>query len=295
MSKPKSELLESLERDGFVLIPALLSQTEIDTLRLEAKSAIDLARSGSWPHVRTLPKQFPPWNVDAEAPAKYGIWGVQSLMHPRLPSSPSFIKLYFSDKMLGVVKDLLQCEDDDLVMELFNLLISPDRDFELRWHRDDIPSSATAEEELARLSEPAWHAQWNMALYDDASLIVVPRSHKRARTDAEREMGKYETGVEGEIRVEMRAGDVVFYDNNILHRAKYESSKERATLHGSVGHKKGKRLRARNVLQHGLREWVSEINLDVLDKEERRRANAMRERLLKLAEENGEVGYSLVG
>lgn len=255
MTQSNSKFLESLERDGFVLIPSLLSQAEIDSLRLEAERTVGLARSGSWPYVRTLPKQFPPWNIGkGDSPAKDGIWGVQSLMNPKLPASSAFLKIYFSNKMLDVVKELLQCHDDDLVMELFNLLIRPDHDFELRWHRDDIPSSATAEEELERLAEPAWHAQWNMALYDDESLIVVPRSHKRARTDAERDMGEYETEVVDEIRVAMKAGDVVFYDNNILHRGKYESSKERATLHGSVGHKNGKGIRARNVLQHGLRE-----------------------------------------
>ncbi|KAF7905511.1 uncharacterized protein EAF01_006032 [Botrytis porri] len=296
MPEQKSKLLESLEQDGFVLIPSLLSQAEVDSLRVEAKKTVDLARSGLWPYVRTLPKQFPPWNIgEGESPAKDGIWGVQSIMNPKLATSSSFIKIYFSDKMLGVVKELLRCDNEDLVMELFNLLIRPDRDFELRWHRDDIPSSATAEEELARLAEPAWHAQWNMALYDDASLIVVPKSHKRARTAAERDMNEYETGVQGEIRVEMKAGDVVFYDNNILHRGKYESGKERATLHGSVGHRNGKGVRARNVLQHGLREWVGDINLSVLNEEEKKRAEGMRKRLLSMAEESGEVGYSLDG
>jgi hypothetical protein len=44
-------------------------------------------------------------------------------------------------------------------MELYNLLVTPDEDFELRWHRDDIPSTASVDEELERLNRPAWHAQ----------------------------------------------------------------------------------------------------------------------------------------
>ncbi|KAF7892992.1 uncharacterized protein EAF02_000530 [Botrytis sinoallii] len=226
MPEQRSKLLESLEQDGFVLIPSLLSQAEIDSLRIEAKKTVDLARSGSWPYVRTLPKQFPPWNVgEGESPAKDGIWGVQSLMNPKLATSSSFIKIYFSDKMLGVVKELLQ-------------------------------------------SEPAWHAQWNMALYDDSSLIVVPKSHKRARTAAERDMSEYETGVQGEIRVEMKAGDVVFYDNNILHRGgKYESGRK-GNHYTGVG--------------------FGDIDLSVLTEEEKKRAEGMRKRLLGMAEESGE-------
>jgi len=193
------------------------------------------------------------------------------------------------------VKELLECEDEDLVLELFNLLIRPDRDFELRWHRDDIPATATAEEELGRLREPAWHAQWNLALYDDESLIVVPGSHVRARTEVERNADPFAKDLPGEIKVRMKAGDVVFYNNNILHRGAYLSGTERMTLHGSMGHFGGSRLRARNVLQHGIGEWVGEIDLSALDERERKRAEGMRDRLIKMGAESGEIGYSLEG
>ena len=197
--------------------------------------------------------------------------------------------------MINIVKELLQCEDDELVMELFNLLCRPDKDFELRWHRDDIPATATAEEEIERLREPAWHAQWNLALYDDESLIVVPGSHVRARTAVERNAGPFEKGLPGEIKVRMKAGDVVFYNNNILHRGAYQSKLERMTLHGSMGHVGGSKLRATNVLQHGIGEWVGDIDLGVLEGEERERAEGMRRRLIKMGDESGEVGYSLEG
>lgn len=294
MVQPK--YLESLNRDGFVLIPSLLTSSQISTLRAASKETIDLARSGKWPSVRTLPKQFPPWTIQPGAnPAADGIWGVQFMMHPSLPDSQIFIKNYFSNEIIDVVKELLQCGDDELVLELFNLLIRPDGDFELRWHRDDIPATASAEEEIERLREPAWHAQWNLALYDDESLIVVPGSHVRARTQVERNADPYEKGLPGEIKVRMKAGDVVFYNNNILHRGAYLSDVERMTLHGSMGHVGGSRLRARNVLQHGIGEWVAKIDLSGLEGEERKRAEGMRERLVKLGTDSGEVGYSLEG
>lgn len=194
-----------------------------------------------------------------------------------------------------MVKELLECEDGELVMELFNLLVRPERDFELRWHRDDVPASATEEEEVKRLKEPAWHAQWNLALWDDDSLIVVPGSHARARTKIEREADPFEKGLPGEMKVQMKAGDVVFYDNNILHRGVYNCDKERMTLHGSMGHVKGSGTRARNVLQHGIGKWVADINFDILDEREKERAKGMRTKLLRMAEESGAVGFSLDG
>jgi len=193
-----------------------------------------------------------------------------------------------------------------MTMELMNMLVRPDlktkeEGFALRWHRDDIPASATAEEEMARLKKPGEayvHTQWNLPLFDDESLVVVPGSHARARTEAERSAGEYEDNLEGQVVVKLRAGDVVFYDNNILHRGVYDGEKERMTLHGSVGHVKASRERARNVLQHGVGEWVDRCDFAGLGEgRERRTAEGMRRRLVELGRENQgrDVGYSLEG
>lgn len=292
-----SPLLEALNRDGFTVIPSILTPRQLSALRTAAQETTAYARSGSWPHVRTLPKQFPPWTIPpGQDPAANGIWGVQGLMNPSLPQHAIFTQSYFSSAVLGPAKALLQCGDAELIMELFNLLVRPDRDFALRWHRDDIPADASAEQELRRLLEPAWHAQWNLALYDDASLIVVPASHKRARTDDERRADPWEREMPGQLVVELKAGDAVFYDNNILHTGRYSSEVERMTLHGSVGHVKGSALRARNVLQHGLKDWVEACDFGVIeDESERARAKGMRQRLVELGRSSGDVGYSLEG
>ncbi|KAH8812340.1 hypothetical protein F5884DRAFT_307851 [Xylogone sp. PMI_703] len=300
MTIPKSPHLLSLERDGFVLVQSFLSPEELSLLRATTKSTTEYARAGNWPHVRTVPKQFPPWNLNLAPganPAAEGIWGVQFLLHPSLPGHEVYTRHYFSKKIRDLVKELLQCEDEDLVLELFNMLVRPEKDFELRWHRDDIPPTATDEEELARLEQPAGHAQWNLALYDDESLIVVPGSHARARTAVERAADPFEKNIPGQMFVKMKAGDIVFYNNNIFHRGAYDSSKERLTLHGTMGHVSAGKTNARNILQHGIGSWVDGIDLRVVeDEEDRKIAEGMKERLLKLGRENeGDVGYSLEG
>ncbi|RFU36203.1 hypothetical protein B7463_g21, partial [Scytalidium lignicola] len=300
MTISKSPHLLSLERDGFVHIPSFLSPQELSILRTTTQKTTDYARAGNWPPVRTVPKQFPPWNLNLPTganPAAEGIWGVQFLLHPDIPGHEVYTRHYFSKKIRDVVKELLQCEDEVLVLELFNMLVRPERDFELRWHRDDIPPTATDEEELARLKKPAWHAQWNLALYDDESLIVVPGSHRRARTAFERGADPFEKDVPGQIFVKMKAGDIVFYNNNIFHRGVYDSGKERMTLHGTMGHVLGGKTNARNVLQHGIGSWVDGIDLSIIeDEEDRRVAEGMKERLIRMGRENdGDVGYSLEG
>lgn len=291
-----TSLLDRLNRDGFVLVPSALTPTQLTTLRTATAEVTSLARAGHWPNVRTLPKQFPPWPLNSPQVAKqHGIWGVQNLMHPDLPHSATFVETYFSDAVIAPTKELLQCTDDDLVMELFNLLVRPDTEFALRWHRDDIPATATAEEELARLGQPAWSAQWNLALYDDASLVVVPGSHVRARTETERSADPFEREMPGQLVVELKAGDVVFYNNNILHTGRYTAQKERMTLHGSAGHVAGSALRARNVLQHGLRDWIDRVDFGQLDEKTQVRADKMKASLVKMGQQAGDVGYSLDG
>lgn len=289
-------LLDRLNRDGFVVVPAAISPSQLSQLRAATHDVAALARAGHWPSVRTLPKQFPPWPRNTPDIAReHGIWGVQSMMHPDLPHSATFVAMYFSDAVVGPTKELLQCDDDSLVMELFNLLVRPDRDFELRWHRDDIPATATPDEELRRLRQPAYSAQWNLALYDDASLIVVPGSHTRARTEVERNADPFEKEIPGQLVVKLQAGDVVFYNNNILHRGAYDSKVERMTLHGSAGHVDGSTLRARNVLQHGVKDWLDRVDFSQLDERTKTRAEKMKASLVKMGQGAGDVGYSLDG
>lgn len=298
MSTPRpspADLRARLSKDGFAILKSVFPTHRLDALRAAATHTACDARTGLWPHVRVLGRQFPPWDP-AEA-LERGIWGVQHLLHPDLSDSPEFAKAYFSDEILGAAKDLLECGDDELVMELFNMLVRPEANYELRWHRDDVPWEASAEEEERRLGEPAWHAQYNLALYPDTSLVVVPGSHRRARTETERAAAPYEPNLPGQLVVKLEPGDVVFYDNNILHRGVYDAMMERMTLHGSVGHIRGEKARARNVLQHGVGEWVSRCKFEGLEESERRRAEGMRERLIAMgkATEGENLGYSLDG
>lgn len=92
-----------------------------------------------------------------------------------------------------------------------------------------------------------------------------------------------------QLVVELKAGEMVFYNNNILHRGVYRSDVERMTLHGSMGHVDGGSLRARNVLQHG-REWIEGIDLGSV--ENRERAEGMRDRLVELGGRHKDVGFA---
>ncbi|CRG83756.1 hypothetical protein PISL3812_01112 [Talaromyces islandicus] len=312
--------LAALQRDGFVVIPSLLSPTEIALLRDAATEATTLARSGQWPFFRTVPKQFPPWPDVVPPASEGGIWGVQHLLHPTMPGRSEFAKLYFSGKVLRIIEELLEVrtteatatagqevgggkEEEMLVMELLNLLVAPEtKDFELRWHRDGISDTATRDEELQLLHTKSpngrqFHAQYNIALCPDTSLIAVPGSHRRARTDAERNADPYEPNMAGQQVVKLEPGDVVFYDSNILHRGVYKHKPERGpetrlTLHGSVGLKsQDGKVRATAVLQHGVGQWIDREDAALHAGE---RAERMRRNLIAMGR-GDDVGYALEG
>ncbi|KAF1998429.1 hypothetical protein P154DRAFT_439262 [Amniculicola lignicola CBS 123094] len=287
------EALTHLTRDGFVILPStLFPSIDIPALRLAASTLTTQARTGHWPYIRSLPKQFPPWPTPTPStPPSQGIWGVQHLLHPSNPSHLLFAKTYFDAELLRFVRVLIGCEEEELVMELYNMLVRPDHAFELRWHRDDIPAEAVAEEEMERLTKPAWHAQWNLPLYDDSSLIVVPGSHRRPRTQIEREADPYDAELPGQQVVRLKAGEVVFYNNNILHRGVYSEDAERMTLHGSIGSTKAGTERARNVLQHGVGEWAEKYDFSGFEEGMVERAKGMRRNLVDMGERSGEVGF----
>ncbi|KAH9939642.1 uncharacterized protein BXZ73DRAFT_43488 [Epithele typhae] len=289
---PSPTLRQLYDEQGFVIIPGLVTSDHLSNLENAAKHVIKLTRAGQWAHRRTVGRQFPPFddsNTDS--------WGVQHLMHPDLGETV-FARWYTSDALLDVVEQLMGCGEDDLQMELFNMLINPtSHSFALRWHRDDVRETATEEEEREALA--VWHhgVQWNTALREDACLFIVPGSHKAPRTPAQRarsctmDAPEDPLAMPGAVRVTLQPGETVFYNNNILHCAAYDHTKERITLHACIGEVRGGPARARNILQHGLR-WMKEERFrDTLDP----RGRKMLERIVRLQESvDGDVGYSQV-
>ncbi|KAF5375833.1 hypothetical protein D9615_008237 [Tricholomella constricta] len=290
-----SQLKALYDEQGFVVVPGLLTSEQQQELRAACERVVALTREGKWPHRRTVGKQFPPYGDDNP-----DSWGVQHLMHPGL-GEPAFAKWYTSQPLSEVVKELLVCQEEDLEMELFNLLINPlGHNFALRWHRDDVHEKATEDEEREALGK--WHfgVQWNTALYLDSCLYIVPGSHMTPRTPEQRKHSETMEpptdphAMPGSLRLTLEPGETVFYNSNILHCATYDCAERRATLHANMGNVQGGSTRARNVLQHGLKWMKEEAFRESLDGNAK--GKAMLDRLVDMQGRSvGDVGYSLGG
>ena len=233
-----STLKASLERDGYVIVKGLIPSDQLTTLREAASALISTARAGEWAHgIRTAKSPFPPYSQEPE-----NVWGVHNIHQYQFQCDYPFMSWYGSPALTKCCAELMEVEQDQLMMELINMLINPDKVSltGLPWHRDQVPNLGTAEEEVAELAATAWSQsgiQWNTALFEDSCLMAVPGSHKRPKTDAEREAINADAWgpIPGQTVLTLQPGETVFYYPNILHRAVYDAMTTRVTIHCSMG------------------------------------------------------------
>ncbi|OAV96764.1 hypothetical protein PTTG_04384 [Puccinia triticina 1-1 BBBD Race 1] len=239
---------------GLVVVQGLIADDDqLEELRKAADAVEQRTRNQQWPYKRTVGKQFPPWNDESS-----DVWGVQHIMHPTL-EQPAFAAFYFSHSMLELTGHLTDMSPGEhTIAGLHNLLVEPrDHHFALNWHRDTIKSSVDEEEERRRLSSKAKYGgvQWNVALYHDECLFVVPGSHLRTRTPIERRITTQATPgdvgkMPNEVCAALAPGEAVFYDPEILHRGTYNPTSKRRTLHGAHLDGRADISRAGGFLQH---------------------------------------------
>ena len=103
------------------------------------------------------------------------------------------------------------------------------------WHRDIHPIDQAPLRGLQDdlLYNAPGYLQWNIPLYDDDVLWVVPKSHRRGNTALENrclERNPREA-LPGAVQVELNAGDGVVYTNTILHWGSNYSARLRRTIH----------------------------------------------------------------
>jgi len=219
--------LEHFAAQGYLLIDSAVSPDLFDPLRQATARVTARTRRGEWPYKRDA--------GDGD------IWGVSHLLHPDL-GEEVFARYMATPEVLDVAADLLSVPRSDkhqhLQLELVNMLVNPGaHDHEIGWHRDLLRQDLPPAEEVTRLRELQNAIQWNTALYDEACLHIVPASHLRAKTPAERDIvfNRPTDSLPGQLAVELKAGQGVYYNANLLHRGVYERARQRETLHCCMG------------------------------------------------------------
>ena len=224
------DLREELLKNGFCIVRNAVPPQELDRLRGVFESLLDRQRE-IWRRERG--PEDPPGGV-WETAAQPRLVGYDGLVDDR--ESAAAVELLLG-RPLEVSRQIMGAE---AAPTSFMMMCNPARDHgPAAWHRDIHPVDQAPITGLQRdlLANNPGYLQWNLPLYDDPVLWVVPGSHRRPNTEAENEALAEDPRrpLPGGVRVELAAGDGVVYTNLILHWGSDYSRALRRTVH--FGHR----------------------------------------------------------
>lgn len=145
------------------------------------------------------------------------------------------VEVWLEPDIQGVSSRLLDVADA-AVTEMM-MMCNPVRDHgPAKWHRDHHPiDTAPLQGYIDDILEGGpRYVQWNIPLYDDSVLVVIPGSHVRFNTTRENEclLADPCRPLPNGVRTRLEAGDGVVYILPLLHWGSNYSPTLRRTIHG---------------------------------------------------------------
>ena len=218
---------QQLLEDGFVVVPGVIPPADLQSLRTAFERLVD--------------RQREIWRQERKAgDPPDGVW--ETSAQPRLGSYDGLV----NDRETAATVELILGRPrevshaimgaEEVAPTQFMLMCNPRRDHgPAAWHRDIHPvdQAPVCGLQADLLANGPGYLQWNLPLYDDDVLWVVPGSHRRPNSDAENAHLTEDPrqALPGGMQVELKAGDGVVYTNLILHWGSDYSAKLRRTVH----------------------------------------------------------------
>jgi ectoine hydroxylase-related dioxygenase (phytanoyl-CoA dioxygenase family) len=211
--------------EGFLVVRGVVPADQLDSLRTSAEVLVERQKA-IWARERR----------PGDPPG--GVWDTSA--QPRLfiddtvdESTADTVEICLHENTLGVSQQLMPAPEVGL--HAMFMMCSPQRDHgPITWHRD---TAASADPPLQGLhidmmANGPGYLQWNIPLYDDDVLWVIPGSHRRGNTQAEDRQLTEDPRVPlpGGVPVDLKAGDGVVYTNFMLHWGSNYSTRLRRTL-----------------------------------------------------------------
>ena len=221
----ESELLKQFMEEGFLIVSQVIPPDRLADLRSQFEV--------------TLERQKVVWaNNRKPGDPPGGAWETSTLPRPAIadnvgPDNSKTAEIFLHENIMSVNQALLRGQD--IGIKLMYLMCNPVRDRGPdRWHfdinPDEQPPIGGLQKDL-QANGPA-NVQWNIALYDDSVLSVVPGSHRRPMTEEEERclLESLRKPLPTGRPVDLKAGDGVVYTNLIQHWPSNYGSKFRRTL-----------------------------------------------------------------
>ena len=216
--------------EGFLILRQVVPPERLASLRAESELMVERQRA-IWAQTREVGD--PPggaWETSAQPRVHLG--AVPELVDEE---TAGFVEFWLHENTHGVSAELLAMPHAALTEMMMMCSPVSDRGPAV-WHRDIHPFDTSPlqgyTEDIAE-NGPRY-VQWNIPLYDDDVLWVIPGSHLRPDTAAEQQQLRADPRVPlpNGIQTRLKAGDGVVYITPILHWGSNYSTKLRRTLHG---------------------------------------------------------------
>ena len=219
--------------DGYVILRGVIPPQELEGLRRAHEVLVERQKE-IW--ARERGPDDPPggvWETHAQPRLNLG-----ALADQIDALTIGAVEIWLHENMQGVSSRLLGVEDAS-VTEMM-VMCNPVRDHETAghrgWHRDFYPPHTAPLQGYADdfLENGPRYVQWNLPLYDDNVLWVVPGSHARLNTAEENTAlnSDARTPVPGAVQTHLAAGDGVAYILPLLHWGSRYNARMRRTIHG---------------------------------------------------------------
>lgn len=225
-------LNQTFLHDGYIILRGIVPANRLEPLRNAYEIIIGRAREAD-----------AEWDTTATARTHVDPYLDQDTLET--------LEFALHENTFAVSTQVLGCNAEELALTQVSVLCNPE--FEptdadpsgqswgtdpRNWHRDvrpdhDAPLSALLSDEGA--NGPG-HAQWNIALYDDSILYLVPGSHRRLTSEVESAQLQSDGGTQiplsESICADLKPGDGVVYNSMLLHwGSKYTKRHKRRTIH----------------------------------------------------------------
>ena len=218
--------------EGYLIVRDIVPAEELDALR-EAFEILVEYQKAIWVRERK-PDEPPGGQWEAHRQPRLQIHR-PPLVHKIDERSAPAVEIWLNERMHGLSSQLL--DDEDAALTEMMLMCSPQKDHgPAKWHRDMYPPYAAPLQGYIDdiLETGPRYVQWNLSLYDDDVLWVVPGSHLRPNTEEE-EAQLYDdprVPLPGGVQTHLKAGDGVVYILPIVHWGSNYSPRLRRCVHG---------------------------------------------------------------
>ncbi len=218
--------------EGYLVLRNVVPPSALDALRKSYEILVSRQRA-IWARERKL--EDPPGGVWETSVQPRLMLSRPPLIHHLDAETIGAAEYWLHENMQGVSSALMDVPDA-AVTEMM-LMCNPTQDRgPAAWHRDLHPiDTAPLQGYIDDILEAGpRYVQWNVCLYDDDVLWVVPGSHLRLNTEEENRqlLADPRSPLAGGVQTHLSAGDGVVYILPILHWGSNYSARMRRTIHG---------------------------------------------------------------